>query len=364
MCRNVRTLITALTLLAVLCGGFVLVGCDALGLTGPAGPAGADGGTGPAGPAGPTGPAGSVDTATIWRTEDSGTTQQLRPPHFADGRWITTGGAGTILTSGNGSNWTAVVDTKNTASTADDTNWTTEGIFEVFYGNGTWVAGAGGSTVLTSTDGDTWASAIISNSVATDALYYGNGTWVAGANSGRIYTSEDAATWTEQTSGVSSNIHDVYYSSVPAPNGLWVAVGRDGTIITSGDSETWTARTSNATNILTGVGHDGDSRWVVVGYNGTILTSTDGETWTAVVDDKGTPADTSDDTNWTTNHLDNVAYGNNTWVAVGNAGTILTSTDGQTWEAQRSGTSANLLGIHYDLVWVATGDNGTILTAP
>ena len=90
MCRNVRTLITALTLLAVICGGFILVGCEALGLTGPAGPAGPVGETGPAGPPGADGTdttGGQVGTL-VWESDFAGGITQFysfgSPAPFVD----------------------------------------------------------------------------------------------------------------------------------------------------------------------------------------------------------------------------------------------------------------------------------------
>ena len=66
--------------------------------------------------------------------------------------------------------------------------------------------------------------------------------------------------------------------------------------------------------------------FVTVGDSGTILTSSDGTSW-----DNGTSG--------TTNHLYGVTYGNGTFVIVGDSGTILTSSDGTTWTSRTSGTS-------------------------
>ncbi|MBV6342128.1 hypothetical protein [Candidatus Magnetobacterium casense] len=71
----------------------------------------------------------------------------------------------------------------------------------------------------------------------------------------------------------------------------------------------------------------GNGTFVAVGDKGTILTSPDGVTWT-----KGTF--TAKD--W----LRGVVYGNNTFVAVGDKGTILNSPDGAAWT---KGTSTSEL---------------------
>ena len=49
----------------------------------------------------------------------------------------------------------------------------------------------------------------------------------------------------------------------------------------------------------------------------------------------------------TTNNLWDVTWGNGQYVAVGNNGTILTSSDGGTWSKQISGTSAHIYGVSW-----------------
>eukprot|EP01034_Spumella_vulgaris_P009079 gene9079-biopygen7959 len=62
-----------------------------------------------------------------------------------------------------------------------------------------------------------------------------------------------------------------------------------------------------------------------------------------------------------------VAYGDGQWVAVGEQGTILTSTDGATWTPRTSGFPARwLVGVGYGTpngngLWVAVGESGLIL---
>jgi len=63
------------------------------------------------------------------------------------------------------------------------------------------------------------------------------------------------------------------------------------------------------------------------------------------------------------NHLNGIAYGNGTFVAVGNAGTILTSLDGGvTWTPQTVSPTNNLNGVTHGAngLFVAVGDQGII----
>ena len=63
--------------------------------------------------------------------------------------------------------------------------------------------------------------------------------------------------------------------------------------------------------------------------------------------------------------LHRVVWGNGRYVAVGEAGTIAISTDGEYWSPSASGTTATLYGVTWTgSLYVATGTNKTILTSP
>ena len=86
-----------------------------------------------------------------------------------------------------------------------------------------------------------------------------------------------------------------------------------------------------------------------MGGNGTILTSTDGATW-------------NNYSFGTTNILRAAADGRGSFVAVGQNGTILTSSDGVSWIMRTSGVSVELYGITFGIdTFVTVGDSGTIL---
>jgi len=117
----------------------------------------------------------------------------------------------------------------------------------------------------------------------TRGIIYANSLYVAWFDYGFIFTSSDAITWTERTSGFTraDTILRVKYL-----NNLWVAVGQNGTITTSTDAVTWTTRTSNmGTNQINDVAY-GNGYYVAVGAGGGttntggITYSTDGITWT------------------------------------------------------------------------------------
>jgi photosystem II stability/assembly factor-like uncharacterized protein len=57
-----------------------------------------------------------------------------------------------------------------------------------------------------------------------------------------------------------------------------------------------------------------------------------------------------------------VAYGKNTFIAVGDNGTIITSPDGVTWTGKSSETSKHLYGATFgNSVFVVVGQDGIIL---
>ena len=74
--------------------------------------------------------------------------------------------------------------------------------------------------------------------------------------------------------------------------------------------------------------------FVAVGNSGTLLTSSDGITWTSR-------------TSGTTKSLNGITYANNSFMTVGESGTILTSSDGTTWTSRTSGTTNNVWGVTY-----------------
>lgn len=160
--------------------------------------------------------------------------------------------------------------------------------------------------------------------------------------------SPDGVDWSTQSSGTQADLY--------AFNEM-VLVGASGTILTSQDGATWTAVTSGTNATLRGVTSNLPTIMVAVGDNGTILTSaTSGTTWTAA-------------TSGTTQQLNGIVFSDSLFVAVGNAGTILTSSNGTTWTAQKSGTTQSLYAVVYDAegsqnFFVAVGASGTIITSP
>lgn len=225
-----------------------------------------------------------------------------------------------------------------------------------FYGatssNNQSVAVGGNGTVDGSVDGVTWRGI----KPTADALYAiawsGTRFTTVGQAGTIVTTSTDGLSWLPQTSGTSSDLFGVAWSS---PLSLMAAVGRNGTIVTSPDGVTWTARTSPISTTLASVAWCG-SQFVVTGNAGVILTSPDGTTWTS-------------QTSGTSKFLNGIAcLGSLIAVGEGNdtaTGEILTSPDGITWTQRALSTTDAIYGMASSTTqFVAVGLGGTVYTSP
>ncbi len=203
--------------------------------------------------------------------------------------------------------------------------------------------------------------------------------YVAVGDGPTILQSDAGVEWT--TALVPTNaVGQVLLSVAPGP-GMLVAVGSGGTILSSTVAYSSLVTTNLYTNsasakvrvVLTnwvntlglswqsvpsptnatlhGVDR-GPDRFVACGDGGILVTSTDGVAWTRL------PSPT-------TNHLFSVGAGPDGWIATGAAGTLLSSADGTTWTSRpfptpRAITRGRWLGNGF----VAVGENGTLLSSP
>jgi hypothetical protein len=247
---------------------------------------------------------------------------------YGSGNFVIASTGGNIATSPDAVTWTA--KTSPTVSTING----------VAYQNNIWLA-VGSSTLLASTDSNTWYSLFTNNQTTT----YGNGLYVIGAAAGRIATSTNGTTWSLKNSGTTSAINRLTYG-----NGVYVAVGAGGLVLTSTDTNTWTSRTSGTVSALNAVTY-GNGLYVYGGAGGVLASSTDAVTWTAR-------------TSGTVSIINALAYGNGKYAfATTGANGVSTSTDAVTWTQRTTGTSSLINTISYQSVsgadlWVY-GTNGT-----
>ena len=222
----------------------------------------------------------------------------------------------------------------------------------------TYVAAGTGGAIYSSLDGATWSAVNGASSRNINAAAY-FGTFKLVGDDGLVLLSSDAASWTAQTSGTTQNLYAIASNSL----NLNVAVGANGTIISSVDGITWTAATSSGTTRdLYGVTYAayGTGLWLAVGAGGTMVQSTDALTWSSVASNSladlrgityGTMLSTS---------TAGVITATSEFVAVGAAGTVLSSADGANWSTQTLAGAGTLHAVTYGTQYVAVGASGKV----
>ena len=307
-------------------------------------------GGGPGGPGAPTQVVSPRFAGTKWTVTSPLGTGKLSGISAFSTIDVIVGATGTIFSGANGS--TAVART-NPVAPAD--------LNAIGYGGTGFAAVGAAGTIIFSTDGTTWAtrtSGTVADLFAVASP--GLGTFAAFGAGGATLFSTDGATWTTAMSATTRNLNAAAYGA-----GRFVAVGAGGSIVTSTDGTTWQAVVSNTTNDLraiamgvfvttSGTGASAitttKNTFVAMGAAGTVVTSSDGLTWVVQ-----SPI--------SANAVNAVAFGGQ-FVAVGNAGSIHTSLDGITWTAQVSGTANNLHAlVRTSSGYTAVGAAGTVLTS-
>lgn len=187
-----------------------------------------------------------------------------------------------------------------------------------------------------------------------NAVTYG-GVYVAVGQAGSLLRSQDGRSWQAATSPTSRELLAVATNG----SGGYVAVGRQGTLLTSLDGSNWSAQTEPTSRDLTGITY-GNSLWLAVGRNGTVLLSVNGSHWASP-----TSSATTQDLHGVTMGVVRLADGTQQvrLVAVGDAGTLITSDDyGDTWTLRSLG-GLNLRAVSFGRQFVAVGDAGSLYTS-
>ena len=268
---------------------------------------------------GNTGTFVTLDGAGNFAPVDFATTQRLTSIAYANGRFVVTApytdaasreDIGSIWTSTDGFNWTALLTTSLEAISLN----------YAAYAGGQWVALSTGGVVLLSADGVSWSRQNTPVTTQLTGAAFGGGGYVVVGLAGKILTSPDGQRWTERTSGVTSDLRAVTYSG-----GTFVAVGASGVILTSGDGQTWTRRTSGVTGALYAATYAKGS-FIVGGDNGAVLTSVNGVAWSAV------------SLGSRTSGLVAAASGDGEALLVGRDGEVYTAVSATSWQRRSAGT--------------------------
>ncbi len=366
----------------------------------------------------------SADGIT-WTETNLPTTSGLTDIIWTGAQLVTVGASGTVYTSPNGMTWTLQTTPSTslftavawngalyvavglggaTMSSPDGVTWTDIAwtIFSTHLWNIAWdgtqfVAGSNAGRFYTSADGN-WGAALYlagDNTFQSNGIHSASGRLVAVGTGGRVYTSLGAASWTLRVSGLKGAVGSM------ANNGtIAVALSETCTYMTSADATNWITYPSAmpASNFCTDiVWASGISKFVALTASGStvgnIYSSVDGINWALISTTGptraaamayspttgyvavGTPDYTtgqiwssSDGITWTvqatSDQLNDVAWVNNQFIAVGNNGSILTSPDGTTWTIRVSGVTTGLQGIAASATtYVASGPLNTVLTS-
>ncbi len=326
--------------------------------------------------AGPAGPASISQSAKPRLAGDSWTTLTSIPA-AADLHDVVHGTINTVDNFYAVGNAATILKGTEVLDSSDDTKnavtWTTQtpptgftqnlnGI--VFNSTGPRIVAVGDAgSVVTSTDGVTWSASAVSTTETPklNSIALGGSTYVAVGDGGAIYSSGDGASWTVRTAAGATTLNAVAYVS-----GQFVTVGAGGFIATSPDGATWTPQSSTTTQSLravafgaskfvsAGVITTADGAYVIVGDAGTILTSSDSITWEESVPPSLPPT--------VTQNLYDVYFGSR-FIAVGAGGVVVTSTADSTttlqWQATTSGTNDLFATVFALGANVAVGAAGT-----
>lgn len=287
-------------------------------------------------------------------------------------QWLAASTGGLILTSADGINWTRQLSGVTTS------------LRRGVHGRNLWVVVGASGRILTSPDGVTWTSRTSGVSTDLASVAFNDGTFVACGSSGVILTSNDGIAWTRQNSGVIGVLN--YAASV---KGTWVVVGDTAGVLTSTNLTTWTPASLGGNTItsvfVAGSGDEG----ILLGRNGNVFTTDDPLSWKrisrgtsemrfAVIQAAGRfvavgqTTDTitrttaapvfvsTDGLSWTRaaanpdfTNLNDITYGQQRFVAVGDGSRVMTSTDGLTWARQP-------FAVNSRLTTVTTGLNGFV----
>lgn len=257
-----------------------------------------------------------------WVPQVSGTQNTLYDVAYGDSGYVAVGALGTVLTSPDGIAWTPQ-------------NSGTSKTFRSVAFSGTRFLAVGDSVTRVSSNGVVWSNYFNTPSFFNETAW-GNGQFVSvGPQNVMVGFGERI-------------LNGVFLLSLSWNGNRYVAVGRGGKVRTSPDGASWTAESTGNTDDLSGVVWDGN-QYVAVSPLGWVRLSPDASTWSA---------------HYSGSNLNSVAFGASTLVACGVGGAIRISTDGTTWLARTSGVSEYLMRVRFaGGRFIAVGDLGTILTS-
>jgi len=270
-------------------------------------------------------------------------TQNLNSMAFSGSRFVTVGDAGTIYAGD--FDYTSTDPQGVSAWMAPTTPPAppfSDNLTSIIY-NGTFIALGANGSVISSGDGLNWSSNVAVPGAGMTGLATGfvNGvtqTFIAVGGAGQIFFSTDLVNWFPAISNTTNDL-----TGISLVNGTFFATGTGGTLLTSADGQNWYVHTTNTTSTLRAVtfgpspqSPPNGSLYVAVGDNGTIITTPQiGVPPVPVVWTPVSPAPTAQS-------LRSITLGGATstrFLAVGQGGAVVYSDDGFSWTPASSGSN-------------------------
>ncbi len=269
----------------------------------------------------------SDDDGETWAARTSGTTQILNGASFGS-----VGGTNYFIVAGNTGNLRFSTDA---ITYTNATGQGAGGFIDVHIANNISVSVGGNGAIFYSTNGTTYTAATNTNTTQQlNGVTYSQSLnlWIAVGNAGTITTATDpTGTWTVQTSGTAQNLLEATVFN----NAIYI-VGATQTLLTSTNGTSYTSLSAGVTANLVGIAAS-PTTLLITGANGAMASSTDGTTFTSRTNNSAT--------------LNGIAFGNNTFVSVGNSangsGYIATIAADGTVTRRVSGTTASMTNVRF-----------------
>lgn len=286
-----------------------------------------------------------------WSVGDSGMEAWLYRIIWDGTRFVAVGGDTTL--AGNG----------NVATSEDGVNWTLQEVgtryvfYDIVWNGSRYVAVGhqepdpllGGSSVAasaTSTDGVSWTTQTHGGYSWDDVAWNGS-VFAAMDSTGLIYTSNDGVNWVMTDMGLTGT----RLGDIGSDGAQFVVVGAADGVYTSPDGVAWTLQPG--TSLVRGRSIAWDGNQFVVGSGGAVYTSQDGVTWIGQA-----PIATD---NEVANSVISLNAVGGQYFAVGNHGVLLNSPDLVDWSLLTSGSFVGLQDVTWgNNLFVAVGNDTTI----
>lgn len=278
-----------------------------------------------------------------WSTNTPNTAVMFNSVVHTLGRMVVVGNNGTIeMSTSFGSSWSVQSST------------TTQALQDIVSNNiNMFVAVGNAGTVLTSSDGASWTARVSNTTNDLRAIAYGNGLYMAVGNNSTVITSVDSINWTLQAGIDSQPLNDVIFDG-----SQFVLVGDQANVFTSTDGISFVPASAGDNRNFTGIAYD-NSDLIRAGTNTEIFKSADGINWSQVTSQSYV--------------INQVEFFNDAFIAVGDGGLVLTSSNGNTWTMQTTPTTNNINDVFWfsglDVqgspfsLYVAVGDSGLLMTS-